>query len=68
MQRIKLLVLLSLASLQFTVFVAAQGPRHPEIKRGGRESAAADKAGKWNREDAKHGPEKESVDKKSTGR
>jgi hypothetical protein len=65
MRKVILLVLLSLTSLQFTLFVAAQGPRHPDIKRRGRESASADKPGKWNRErkeDVKRGPEKESVD------
>jgi hypothetical protein len=68
MRKVILLVLLSLTSLQFTLFVAAQGPRHPDIKRRGRESASADKPGKWNRErkeDVKRGPEKESVDMKS---
>jgi hypothetical protein len=68
MRRVKLLILVSLTSLQFTVFVAAQGPKHPEVKRRARESAPADKPGKWNRErkeDVKRGPEKESVDKKS---
>ena len=68
MRRVKLLILLSLTSLQFTIFVAAQGPKHPDVKRRGRESAAADKPGKWNREqkgEVKRGPEKESADKKS---
>jgi hypothetical protein len=69
MRRVKLLILVSLTSLQFTVFVAAQGPKHPEVKRRARESAPADKPGKWNRErDVKRQPEKESVDKKSTTR
>lgn len=67
MRIVKLLILLSLTILHFTVFVAAQGPKHPEIKRRGRESAPTDKPGKW-KGDAKRVPEKESVDKKSTTR
>lgn len=68
MRKVKLLVLLILTGLQFTIFVAAQGPKHPEVKRRGRESASADKPGKWNREqkaEVKRGTEKESADKKS---
>lgn len=33
MRIVKLLILLSLTSLHFTIFVAAQRPKHPEIKR-----------------------------------
>lgn len=66
MQKLKLLVLLSLTSLQFTIFVAAQGPKHPDLKRRGRESAPADKPGKWNQKaEVKRGREKETADKKS---
>jgi len=72
MRRIKLLIFLSLASLQLTFFVAAQGPTHPELKRRERPSTSVDKTGKWNREqtkdNVKRAPERESTEKNSTTR
>jgi len=67
MRKIKLLILLSVASFQVTVFVAAEGPKYPDIKRRGRTSTPTDKAGKWKREqreNAKRAPEKVGAETK----
>jgi hypothetical protein len=54
MRKIKLLILLGLATLQLTLFAAAEGPKAPEGKRrGGGSSGAPDKPGRWNREQKK---------------
>lgn len=71
MRRVTLAILLSLFTLQSIVFAAAQGPKHPEVKRRGRQSAPTDKPGKWNREqkaDSKRQTERENVEKNSTSR
>jgi hypothetical protein len=63
------LILLGIACLQLTLFVAAQGPKHPESKRRGGATKAPDKSSKWSREqkrdNVKRGPERNSVESKT---
>lgn len=69
MRKIKLVVLLSLASVSCSAFLAAQDHKTPNIKRG-RATTSAEKPGKWKRErkeeSSKRAPERESAEKKST--
>lgn len=70
MRKFKLLIFLGLASLYLTLFVAAQGPKQPEVKRRGDPSKPAEKPSRWSREqqkeNVKRAPERENAGKKST--
>jgi len=72
MRKIKLQILLSLASLLFPLLVAAQRPHHPDPKRRGRASTTVDKPNRWSgerkKENLKRPPERASAEKKSTTR
>ena len=71
MRRIKLLIFLSLAGVSFSAILAAQDPKHPNLKRG-RTITSPDRPGRWKRErkedSLKRAPERESAEKKSTNR
>lgn len=72
MRKIRLLLILSLASLPLSPFASAQGPKPPEVKRRPAESAPREKPGRWNRErkaePATRAPERAGADKKPGGR
>lgn len=72
MRKIKLLIVLCLASLQLTFLAAANGPKHPDAKRRGGAPAAPEKAGRWSgeqkRENVMRPPERAGTEGKSTTR